>query len=140
MNDLLEELEAIYAQKLSYTTALNYIADHEKQVRQALEKEMELDNVKSIQSPSHSLTVTRSTRKDLKIVDEPSVRTYLQSTGKLEECLRLDLPAVKKYAKRDAIPGIEEVETIVLSVREARESVEAIDPGVDPMAIMRANR
>jgi hypothetical protein len=59
--------------------------------------------------------------------DEPTVRTYLQTRGVLDECLLLNLSEVKKYAKREDIPGMTEVTTETLTVRKIKEAPEKVE-------------
>lgn len=128
MEPMLERLESLLIAKWQLEENLGRIEEEEKEVRELLFADMNKQGIKSITGPNNKVVISAVTRRDLKVADEPSVRTYLQSNGLLEECLRLDIATVKRYAKVQEIPGIQETETTSLQVRRVQEKVETVQP------------
>lgn len=107
----------------------------EAQVRDTIHALMLNNQVRSTEDDY--ITVTAVTRKEIVVADEIMVRTGLQSNGVLDECLRLDLAAAKRYAKQLDLPGFEEKEIAVLQVREKKEEPEVLDQGISPAEQLR---
>lgn len=128
MEPMLERLEGLLIAKWALEENLDRIEQEEKEVRELLFADMNEKGIKSIAGPNNKVVISAVTRRDLKVADEPSVRTYLKTNGLLEECLRLDLATVKRFAKVQDIPGIQETETTSLQVRRVQEKVEAVQP------------
>lgn len=126
MEELLSQIETNEQRIKEATAILEPLVEENKRLRDELKQSVRVLEKKSHKTPNNRYTVSLAVRRDVKVVDELMVRTYLQSNGLLEECLRLDQFSLKRYAKVREIPGMEEVETEVLTVSEVKNKVEAI--------------
>lgn len=117
---------------------LNGYEQEEALLRIELQKALEAEGLKS--AKGDRLAVTTSVRRDYKVVDEVTVRGYLQNHGLLEEFTRLDLTAVKKLAKQDVVPGLELTETTILSIKGLNEVQPEVDDSKEALQRAKASR
>ena len=129
MNELLKQLEELKAEQIPLEERLKELGELEQTLRIEISKAMqEVGSKKSI-TPQGKWQVILSTRSDIKVVDENTVKAFLQARGLLEECMRLDIVAVKKYGKAAEIPGMEETTKEIITVKSAvKEEKEVFYP------------
>lgn len=141
MSNNMERLEEILDEKNKLESQLEVLEDEEKTLREDVRiKLIELEAQGDRPVIEGKRFVARlSRRKDYKVVDEPTVRTFLETNGLLQECLKLNLPAVKTIAKAQYVPGMEETESDVLTVSEKKEKVMRADYGEPSAAAMMRN-
>lgn len=116
----LAELERVVMERKGLEIRIDELQEAESALRQEMAALMRENKWKTVEG--NRISVTVSTRRDLKIADEATVRTYLKTNGLLEEALRLDLKTVKDFAKLQEIPGLETVERETVTVREINKA------------------
>jgi hypothetical protein len=125
MTELIDELEKVYVEKRELEALVKELEAKEKDLRQIVMAEMVKNKVERVRSTSESIMVITTTTHDMKVADKDVVKEYLQVNGILENCMKLDESAVKRYAKaRPDMPGMEKTERTSLTVRPAKEAEE----------------
>lgn len=118
---LLNQLAKVREAQLPLLAQLGPLQEQETALRKEITAAMTERGIRTQVDEQNRFTASLAMRHERKVVDEAAVIAALSARQKLEACMRLDLAAVKKEDKEEALPGMEAVETSVLSIRESAE-------------------
>jgi hypothetical protein len=118
MQELSLSLSILTAEKKRIQDHLSSLVEEEGTLRNQIHESMQEQGVKTFEG--HGLQLVRSNRKSVNVTDETALINHLHASGMYGTYQKLDLIAAKKAAVKNQWPGVEEVVTDVLSVKEIK--------------------
>ena len=116
MTQIFEQLADVRRSIASVSGSLKQLQDTEAELRTQLHDRMQHSETKTIEGSG--LQAVRSSRKSVVVTDEAQLREHLVTEGLEPIYTKLDITAAKKDGAKQGWPGVEEVVTDVLSIRE----------------------
>ena len=118
VTQIFEQLADVRRSIASVSGSLRQLQETENELRTQLHDRMQRSETKTIEGSG--LQAVRSSRKSVVVTDEAKLREHLTAVGLDQTYTRLDITAAKKDGAKQGWPGVEEVITDVLSIRESK--------------------